>query len=137
MWYQSTQGVYIGTGANYNGIALYSQSGGTLTLIDSTARDTTIWKAPTASWNQKAFVGGSRTLQPGVYYLMALSNTLGGTYTTAPVLGIWQTINPANSMTTNSAKLYGGIVNTVTVPPTTQAMSAWNNFSFYFSLYLY
>lgn len=137
MWYQSTQGVYIGTGANYNGIALYSQSGGTLTLIDSTARDTTIWKAPTASWNQKAFVGGSRTLQPGVYYLMALSNTLGGTYTTAPVLGIWQLINPSGVMITNSARLYGGILNTVTVPPSTQAMSAWNNFSFYFSLYLY
>jgi hypothetical protein len=137
MWYQSTQGVYIGTGGNYNGIALYSQSGGTLTLIDSTARDTTIWKASNATWNQKAFAGGSRTLQPGVYYLLALANPLAGTFGTAPVIGSWQSLNLANSMSTNSAKLYGGIVNTVTVPPTTQAMSAWNNFSFYFSLYLY
>lgn len=137
MWYQGTQGVYIGTGGNYNGIALYSQSGGTLTLIDSTARDTTIWKASSASWNQKAFVGGSRTLQPGVYYLLALANTNNGTFTTAPVLGIWSAINPANSMTTNSAKLFGGVINSVTVPPSSQAMSAWNSFTFYFSLYLY
>ena len=137
MWYQVTQGVYIGTGGNYNGIALYSQSGGTLTLIDSTARDTTIWKAASASWNQKAFAGGSRTLQPGVYYLFALSNTLGGTYTTAPSIGVWGSFNLSNSMSTNSAKLYGGTINTVTIPPTTQAMSAWNNFSIYFSLYLY
>ena len=137
MWYQVTQGVYIGTGGNYNGIALYSQSGGTLTLIDSTARDTTIWKAASASWNQKAFAGGSRTLQPGVYYLFALSNTLGGSYTTAPSIGVWGSFNLSNSMSTNSAKLYGGTINTVTIPPTTQAMSAWNNFSIYFSLYLY
>jgi hypothetical protein len=137
MWYQSTQGVYIGTGGNYNGIALYSQNSGTLTLIDSTVRDTTIWKASTASWNQKAFAGGSRTLQPGVYYLLALANPLAGTFVTAPVLGIWQLINPTGVMSTNSSRLYGGIVNTVSVPPSTQAMSAWNSFSFYFSLYLY
>lgn len=137
MWYQVTQGVYVGTGGNYNGIALYSQSGGTLTLIDSTARDTTIWKAASASWNQKAFAGGSRTLQPGVYYLLGLANPLGGTFSTAPSLGVWGSFNLSNNMSTNSAKLYGGIVNTVTVPPTSQAMSAWNNFSIYFSLYLY
>lgn len=137
MWYQGVQGVYIGTGGNYNGIALYSQNNGTLTLIDSTARDTTIWKAPSASWNQKAFAGGSRTLQPGVYYLFALSNTINGNYTTAPVIGIWQSINLFTNMATNSAKLYGGSATGVTIPPTTQAMSAWNNFSFYFSLYLY
>jgi hypothetical protein len=40
-------------------------------------------------------------------------------------------------MATNSAKLYGGTATGVTIPPTTQAMSAWNNFSFYYSLYLY
>jgi len=137
MWYQATQGVYIGTGGNYNGIALYSQNGGTLTLVDSTARDTTIWKAPSASWNQKAFAGGSRTLQPGVYYLFALSNTINGNYTTAPVIGGWQSINLFANMATNSAKLYGGSATGVTIPPTTQAMSVWNNFSFYFSLYLY
>jgi hypothetical protein len=137
MWYQVTQGVYVGTGGNYNGIALYSQSGGTLTLIDSTARDTTIWKAASASWNQKAFAGGSRILQPGVYYLLGLANPLAGTFATAPSIGVWGSFNLSNSMSTNSAKLYGGIVNTVTVPPTTQAMSAWNNFSIYFSLYLY
>jgi hypothetical protein len=137
MWYQATQGVYIGTGGNYNGIALYSQSGGTLTLIDSTARDTTIWKAPTASWNQKAFAGGSRTLQPGVYYLFGLLNTLGGTTTTAPVLGIWQGFNITGVMSTNSARLFGGLLNGVTIPPTSQSMSTWNSNVFYMSLYLY
>ena len=137
MWYQVTQGVYIGTGGNYNGIALYSQSGGTLTLVDSTARDTTIWKASSASWNQKAFAGGSRTLQPGVYYLLGLANPLAGTFATAPSLGVWSATNPSGVMITNSSRLYGGTATGATIPPTTQAMSAWNNFSIYFSLYLY
>jgi hypothetical protein len=135
-WYQSAQGVYIGTGGNYNGIALYRDSSGTLLLIDSTTRDTTIWKATSGSWNQKAFAGGTRTLQPGVYYLLALSNTATGTYTTAPGLGAWQAIS-FSGLLTNSRRLFGGITSGVTIPPTSQAMSSWNSFPFYFSLYLY
>jgi hypothetical protein len=135
-WYQSTQGVYIGTGGNYNGIALYRDSSGTLLLIDSTTRDTTIWKATSGSWNQKAFAGGTRTLQPGVYYLLALSNTATGSYTTAPGLGVWQVIS-FSGLLTNSRRLYGGISTGVTIPPTSQAMSSWGSFQFYFSLYLY
>lgn len=143
-WYQSTQGVYVGTGAGYNGIALYRDSSGTLLLVDSTTRDTTIWKATTNTWNQKAFAGGSRTLQPGVYYLMALVNTVSGTFPTgqtAPVIGNWSTPSGNNgtfTLISNSRKIMGGVQTSVSTPPTSQAMTAWNNLAnFYYSLYLY
>lgn len=143
-WYQSTQGVYVGTGGGYNGIGLYRDSLGTLLLVDSTTRDTTIWKATTNTWNQKAFAGGTRTLQPGVYYLCALVNTVSGAFPagqTAPSIGNWS--GPSGNSGTltllsNSRKIYGGVQTGVTSLPTSQAMTAWNNLTnFYYSLYLY
>lgn len=143
-WYQSTQGVYVGTGGGYNGIGLYRDSSGTLILVDSTTRDTTIWKAATNTWNQKAFAGGTRTLQPGVYYLVALVNTVSGSFPagqTAPVIGNWSTPSGNNgtfTLVSNSRKIMGGVQTGVTALPTSQAMTAWNNLAnFYFSLYLY
>jgi len=143
-WYQSTQGVYVGTGGGYNGIGLYRDSLGTLLLVDSTTRDTTIWKATTNTWNTKAFAGGTRTLQPGIYYLCALVNTVSGTFPTgqtAPSIGNWS--GPSGNSGTltllsNSRKIYGGVQTGVTALPTSQAMTAWNNLTnFYYSLYLY
>jgi hypothetical protein len=143
-WYQSTQGVYVGTGGGYNGIGLYRDSLGTLLLVDSTTRDTTIWKATTNTWNQKAFAGGTRTLQPGVYYLCALVNTVSGAFPagqTAPSIGNWS--GPSGNSGTltllsNSRKIYGGVQTGVTSLPTSQAMTSWNNLTnFYYSLYLY
>lgn len=143
-WFQSTQGVYVGTGGGYNGIGLYRDSLGTLLLVDSTTRDTTIWKAATNTWNQKAFAGGTRTLQPGVYYLMALVNTVSGSFPsgqTAPSIGNWSTPSGNGgtfTLVSNSRKIMGGVQTGVTALPTSQAMTAWNNLAnFYYSLYLY
>jgi hypothetical protein len=135
-WFQSNQGVY--TASNYNGIALYSESSGTVTLVDSTTNDGNIWKAATTTWQQKAFAGGTRILQPGVYYLMALYNSSSAT--TSPSLGIWQTISGmigSFTILSNSRKIFGGITGGITTPPSTQAMSTWNASQFYFSLFLY
>ena len=143
-WYQSTQGVYVGTGGGYNGIGLYRDSSGTLILVDSTTRDTTIWKAASNTWQTKAFAGGTRTLQPGVYYLCAVVNTVSSTFPagqTAPAIGNWS--GPSGNSGTltllsNSRKIYGGVQTGVTALPTSQAMTAWNNLTnFYYSLYLY
>ena len=144
IWFQNTQGVYVGTGGGYNGIGLYRDSLGTVLLVDSTTRDTTIWKAASNTWNQKAFAGGSRTLQPGVYYLMALVNTATTSFPagqTAPVIGNW-TLPAGNSGTftllSNNRKIMGGVLSGVTALPTSQAMTDWNSLSnFYYSLFLY
>jgi hypothetical protein len=71
-WYQVTQGAY--TGDNYNGVGLYSISGGTLTLVASSTDDPNIWKtAASASWGSKAF-STSPTINRGTYYIGALAN---------------------------------------------------------------
>ena len=135
---QTVQGVY--TGNNYNGIGLYSYSNGVVTLIDSTANDTEFWKTSTTTtgtWVQKAFSGGTRTLQPGIYFLCALYSS--SAQTTAPSIGAssWTANNAFAPLTTNSSRLYGGVITLVTALPATQSCSAWNNVSFYFGLYLY
>jgi hypothetical protein len=134
-WFQANQGVYTAT--NYNGIALYSESSGTVTLVDSTTNDGNIWKAATTTWNQRAFAGGTQILQPGVYYLMALYNSSSGT---APSLGILPSISGmigTFTILSNSRKIFGGITGGIIAPPSTQAMSTWNASQFYLSLYLY
>jgi len=53
-FFMRQQGVY--TADNYNGIGLYTMSGGTLTLVDSTTNDGNIWKATANAWSNKDFV---------------------------------------------------------------------------------
>ena len=81
-WIQATAGNY--TGADYNGIGLYSYSGGTLTLVASTTNDSEIWKATTGSVGTKAF-SSTYAASAGVYYIAWLYNQ--SAQTTAPVLG--------------------------------------------------
>lgn len=71
-WYQVTQGSY--TANNYNGVGLYSISGGTLTLVASSTDDGNIWKAATATWGSKAFTTPYSATR-GTYYLGALINS--------------------------------------------------------------
>ena len=74
-WYQVTQGTY--TGDAYNGVGLYSISGGTLTLVASSTNDLNIWKtAASASWGNKAF-STSPPISRGTYYIGALANATG------------------------------------------------------------
>jgi hypothetical protein len=68
-WFQQTQGNY--TANNYNGVGLYSTSGGTLTLVASSSNDGNIWKAATGVFGSKAFVS-TYTATAGIYYIGAL-----------------------------------------------------------------
>jgi len=135
-WFQTIAGSY--TGANYNGLALYSYSGGTLTLVDSSTRDNTIWTATTATWNSKAFAGGTRTLSPGIYYVAAFYNN--SAVTTNPQIGAvysgTSTVGYTAPLTTNSARI-SGWETSITTPPSTKTMSSFTGQGVYLGLCLY
>lgn len=134
-FYQATQGAF--TADNFNGLALYSYSAGTATQIAITANDGNIWKNTSGTWVQVAWTA-SVTIEPGVYYIGALYNT--SVQTTAPVIGVFNPVAIGNyfaPLTTNSSKIFGGIVNLVNTFPSSQALSNWTNISTYYALYLY
>lgn len=120
MWYQTAQGSY--TANNYNGVALYSYSGGTLTLIDTSVNDGTIWKIASNTYGTKNF-NTTHSLATGIYYIGVLYCRLA--VVTAPSLGFASTpVNAAiNTLNfTNSAKLNGSAASQTTIP-TSKAMS--------------
>ncbi len=81
-WWQVVQGVY--TANNYNGVGLYTYSGGTLTLVASSTNDGNIWKGGTGSMQTKAF-SSTYSAAAGVYYIGAIYCT--SAQTTAPQIG--------------------------------------------------
>jgi len=82
-FFQQTQGVY--TANNYNGVGLYSYSGGTLTLVASSTNDGNIWKGVALSWQTKAF-SSTYNAAAGIYFVAALYSS--SAQTTQPfVLG--------------------------------------------------
>lgn len=82
-FFQQTQGVY--TANNYNGVGLYSYSGGTLTLVASSTNDGNIWKGIALSWQTKAF-SSTYNAAAGIYFVAALYSS--SAQTTQPfVLG--------------------------------------------------
>jgi len=78
-----TQGDY--TADNYNGAKLYKvTSASTFARLDSTANNGNFWKGSVVTKNDFAFVGGTRTLEPGLYvvgFIWSASAT-----TAAPVM---------------------------------------------------
>jgi hypothetical protein len=118
-WFQTTIGNY--TGSTYNGFALYSYSGGTLTLQAQTTDDSEVWKGASGSWQTKAFAS-TYSAAAGLYYIMPFYNR--SAETVAPAIGhstAMQTANVSSFDFTNSAKITGQI--NVTTPPSTQAMT--------------
>ena len=70
-WFQQVIGSY--TANNYNGVGLYSVSGGTITLIASSTNDGTIWQTfATNTWGNKAFSSPVSNLAAGTYFIGAL-----------------------------------------------------------------
>jgi hypothetical protein len=53
-WFQNTAGSYIVGSSGYNGFELFTESGGMLTMVDSTTRDTTIWQKTATTFGHKA-----------------------------------------------------------------------------------
>jgi hypothetical protein len=126
-FFQPNQGVY--TGNNYNGVGLYSYSGGTLTLVASTTNDTEFWKGTSATWITKPF-SSTYSAAAGIYYLFALYNS--SAQTTAPTI-LFNAYNSNNFPAidfTNSAKL-GGTSNsgTTALPTPTVATTSINGSS--------
>ena len=82
-WYQTAIGSY--TADNYNGVGLYSVSGGTITLIASSTNDGNIWQTfATNTWGNKAFSSPLSNQVAGTYFIGALWNA--SATTTAPSL---------------------------------------------------
>jgi hypothetical protein len=126
-WFQITAGVY--TADNYNGIGLYTYSGGTLTLVASSTDDGTIWKNTGAQ--SKAF-SSPYSASAGVYYIGFLYNS--SAQTTAPSLVGAQNKSSGTYIDfTNSAKINATLTAaTLTTPvamsSTTGVQATWGMF---------
>jgi hypothetical protein len=119
-WFQVVQGSY--TSDQYNGVGLYTYSGGNMTLVASSADDGTIWKASANTWNNKAF-SGTYSASPGLYFVGLIYNN--SAQTTAPTLGSGNVLSnvAVNAMDfTNSAKMQSTVTSTNSLP-SPQAMS--------------
>lgn len=115
-----TTGAY--TASNYNGVGLYTYSGGTLTLVASSTNDGNIWKGTSFIINKKAF-SSTYAASAGLYFIGLLYSA--SAVTTAPALFSADnlTSNIQNIMDfTNSAKI-NGYVGSQTSLPASQAMS--------------
>jgi hypothetical protein len=124
-FHQTTQGNY--TADNYNGIGLYSYSGGTLTLVASSADNGNIWKGGTNTIQSAAF-SSTYAAVAGIYYVLPLYNQ--SAQTTAPQLGAATALSNGALMAadfTNSAVLNGSSGAATTALPATQAMSGLSN----------
>jgi hypothetical protein len=95
-WYQGTAANAIETTSSYNGFGLYSYSGGTLTMIDSTERDTAIFYK-SQQVRSKVFPS-THTLSVGIYFISVHYNYIA--QISAPSFG-------ASAVATNLA-VYGG-----------------------------
>jgi len=125
-WLQVVNGSY--TANNYNGVGLYTYSGGTMTLVASSTNDGNCWQQGGTGYKQKAFSSTYAAAQ-GVYYIGMLYCRSAAV--TAPTFGnIAAYPNTlTNTPFTNSAKL-SVTLSTQTSLISSQAMSgATNNLS--------
>lgn len=134
-WFQVTQGNY--TANNYNGVGLYSYSGGNLTLVASSTDDGNIWKAA-AGLGSKAF-SSTYNASAGIYFVGLLYSR--SAQTTAPAIlkssstGMWSAANDMDF--TNSAKLFGNISSQTSLPasPTMSGVTGISSFNYWLQLY--
>ena len=134
-WFQTVNGSY--TANNYNGVGLYSVSGGTLTLVASSTNDGNIWQQG-SQWQSKAF-SSTYSASAGIYYIAVVRNS--SAQTTAPSVGIIGSGSSTYDGTggfdyTNNNKTFG-IVSSQTTLPSTQALSGVTAQSYKMGFYLY
>ena len=98
-WVSNIAGIY--TGNNYNGVGLYTYSGGTLTLVASSTNDANCFAS--AGFNKKAF-SATYDAEPGLYFVCWLY--CSSAQTTAPPIRTQTCLLAENSLDfTNTAKL--------------------------------
>ena len=113
------------TGDANNKVGLYTYSGGTLTLVASSANDQNIWKSvpgSTGAWTEVPF-SSTYVATAGLYFVAVLYNQ--SAQTTAPVIAGMAAVSFQASATADfadSAK-WAGFLNSQTDLPATQAMS--------------
>jgi len=124
-WKQVTQGNY--TADNYNGVGLYTYSGGTLTLVASSTDDGNIWKAASGTISSKAFTT-PYVATAGLYFVAHLY--CSSAQVTAPVTAMILSTTGVNTITdfTNSAKLNGFLPGQTALP----ALVAMSSITAYF-----
>jgi len=132
-FFQVVQGDY--TADNYNGIGLYSYSGGTLTLVASSTNDGNIWKGTASTWQTKAFTT-PYSATSGLYFVGLLYNS--SAQVTAPTIGSSQssTAGLGASDFTNSAKLVS-LLNAQASLPSPQLMSGTTLSNLNYGVWLY
>lgn len=108
-WFQRTAGSY--TADNTNGVALYSYSGGTLTLVADSGNVGTIWTAGANTFPTRNFTT-PYLAQPGLYFVGLLYNQ--SAQTTAPALTGGTALGNAAMAAprTGTSKLYGTVAAT-------------------------
>jgi hypothetical protein len=95
------QGSY--TANNFNGIALYTYSGGTITQVAITANTGTLWQGPTNTFQKIAFTG-TYSANAGLYFIGLLYSQ--SAETTKPGIRAGSYATPLGSMDfSNSAKI--------------------------------
>ena len=114
-WTQQTSYTFVAD--HNNKVGLYSYSGGTLTLVASSANDGNLWKSGTGR-KSKAFTAPV-AVSKGVYYIATLLNGSSGTISaniTRSVLNISSTMQ--NNGFANSAILHGSLSAQTDLPAT-------------------
>jgi hypothetical protein len=111
------------TPSNYNGVAIYSLSGSSLTRQTFTANSGTFWDNTANTWKTQAFT--PFFLAKGTYYIGYQASASSGTPTIASGLAM-QTgfIEPPVAINPNAIKLSCAIANLTTSPPVSVAMSS-------------
>ena len=116
------------TPVNYNGIAIYSLSGGTLTRIVQTANDGTFWNSTINTWTVRSIT--PTYLTKGIYFIgYQFSGSGIPTIGAGAPLVIASTQSPSDPPNTstlnpNGVKFSTFIANTTSNAPTSIAMSA-------------
>jgi hypothetical protein len=110
---QRTQGAY--TAADYNGFALYSVSGTTLTKITETANNGDLWKG-TGYTLQTAAFPSVQILTPGIYYVAAVYNQ--SAETSAPSVYSFNTIGAIHQLVTGGLRISGTLSSQASLPAT-------------------
>ena len=114
--------------SNYNGIGIYSLSGGTLTRLTFTANDTTFWDCSANTWSSKSIT--PYFLAKGLYFFGYQFSGTGGT---APTIGSGDPLViagaggpafPPTEVNPNGVRFSTFITNATTTPPSSVAMSA-------------
>jgi hypothetical protein len=123
-FYQANTANYVGN--NYNGVGLYSYSGGTLTLVASTTNAASFWINTINTWVTKAF-SSPYSAPAGVYYIGMMYSFSSQTTAPQTIAGSTANVGFATMDLTNSAKISAVSATGQTVLPSSIAMSSINS----------